>query len=78
MKDGVFIEQPIAVIGKDQLWRRKIDQKPLVVMSAEFGTVFYYEHGNPRNTGTKTFQQWCEQCYLMGSDEILSETGGIF
>jgi hypothetical protein len=67
----------IIAVENNQIWRRKIDQKALVVSLCENGAVCFYEYGNPQKTGWKSNQCWHEECNLMGIDELV-ETGGVF
>ena len=78
MKNSIMTTTPIATVEVDQMWRRISDQKALVVSHIEAGVVFFYEHGNSKNTGCRGRRQWHEQHYLMGIDDVTVEIGGIF
>ena len=65
-------------IERHQMWRRKLDQKAVVVTCTEGNVISFYEHRNPRVVGCRGIRQWREQFYLMGIDDVTCETGGIF
>jgi hypothetical protein len=65
-------------IETDQMWRRKLDQTLLIVSGVVGNSILFYEYRNPKVAGVRSRRQWLEECYLLGVDDVIIETGGIF
>ena len=70
--------QNSATVEKDQLWRRRIDQKLLIIDSVYGSTIFYSEYKTTKQTQCMGRNRLLDECFLLSPDEVLAETGGIF